>query len=49
MEATRTPAAAVAVYGEAIAGLDAVPLPRFEIPLAPQPPVTQSDQPTLFP
>jgi hypothetical protein len=37
-ESTRTPAAAVAVYDEAIAGLGAVPLPRFEIPLAPQPP-----------
>ncbi len=37
-ESTRTPAAAVAVYDEAITGLGAVSLPRFEIPLAPQPP-----------
>ena len=48
-EATRTPAAAVAVYDEAIAGLGAVPLPRFEIPLAPQPPAAVGSPPDSGP
>lgn len=48
-QATRTPAAAVAVYDEAIAGLGAVPLPRFEIPLAPQPPAAAGSPPDSGP
>jgi len=48
-EATRTPAAAAAVYDEAIAGLGAVPLPRFEIPLAPQPPAAVGSPPDSKP
>ena len=48
-EATRTPAAAVAVYDEAITGLGAVSLPRFEIPLAPQPPAGVGSPPDSGP
>jgi len=48
-EATRTPPESVAVYDEAIAGLGAVPLPRFEIPLAPRPPAGVGSPPDSGP
>ena len=48
-QATRTPATAVAVYDEAITGLGAVSLPRFEIPLAPQPPAGVGSPPDSGP